>query len=182
MDPPTQFVVMTGVPGCGKSTLGRSLAERLGLAYLDKDEILESLFDGLGCADGATRQHLSRVADLVFERIARALPGAVLDSFWRHPDSDASSGTPSQWLIDPSYRVLEVFCSCRSEIAATRFLDRARHPGHHDSAWTHEALVAQSSYLLSTLPLGLGLTVEIETSRPYDMESIAKRVASALEV
>jgi shikimate dehydrogenase len=33
-------VVLIGMPGCGKSTLGRMLAERLGMAFVDSDEAI----------------------------------------------------------------------------------------------------------------------------------------------
>jgi adenylylsulfate kinase len=38
------FVMMAGLPGTGKSTLARALAQRLGGAVLDKDEIRAALF------------------------------------------------------------------------------------------------------------------------------------------
>lgn len=176
-----QFVVVSGIPGCGKSTLSMSLAEELGIAYLDKDRILESLFDSLGCPDVATRQRLSRAADLVFERIARTLPRAVLDSFWCHPSSHDSSGTPSHWLLEPAFDVVEIFCHCPPEIAASRFLGRPRHTGHHDSVWTRETLLAQSTSLLSLLPLGLGSVIEIDTSQSIDFQQLVKRLADELK-
>ncbi|WSW11263.1 cytidylate kinase family protein (plasmid) [Streptomyces sp. NBC_01005] len=50
-------------PGSGKSTLARSLARRLGLPAIDKDVILESLYDSLGVGDHAWRNRLSRASD-----------------------------------------------------------------------------------------------------------------------
>jgi adenylylsulfate kinase-like enzyme len=40
----TTWVIFAGLPGTGKSTLARSLAERLGAAILDKDRIRGALF------------------------------------------------------------------------------------------------------------------------------------------
>ena len=39
------FIVVSGLPGSGKSTLGQQLATALGLPFLDKDTILERLFE-----------------------------------------------------------------------------------------------------------------------------------------
>ncbi len=176
-----QFVVVSGIPGCGKSTLGRALAERLDAPFLDKDDILEALFDGLGCSDAEARQRLSRASDRVLEAIAGRCSRAVLCSFWRHPLADTTSGTPSAWLRAPAIRAVEVFCNCRPELAATRFLERTRHAGHLDSAASHASLVAQSRELLRALPLGVGSTLEVDTNGSVDTDRLAERVRIALE-
>jgi predicted kinase len=40
------WVLFAGLPGTGKSTLARTLAERLGAAILDKDRVRSALFPG----------------------------------------------------------------------------------------------------------------------------------------
>jgi predicted kinase len=40
----TSWVIFAGLPGTGKSTLARALAERLGAAILDKDRVRGALF------------------------------------------------------------------------------------------------------------------------------------------
>ncbi len=37
----TRSIVMVGMPGCGKSALGKRLAPRLGLPFLDVDEEID---------------------------------------------------------------------------------------------------------------------------------------------
>lgn len=54
-----RFVIISGVPGCGKSTVGRELAKHLNVPYFDKDDILESLFGELECANEEMRHRLS---------------------------------------------------------------------------------------------------------------------------
>ena len=176
-----RFVVVSGIPGCGKSTLGRALAQRLDTPFFDKDDILEALFDGLGCRDGEARQRLSRAADRVFESVARSCSKAILTSLWRHPSADATSGTPSGWLRDSNIRTVEVFCRCLPELAAKRFLERSRHEGHCDSAWSHATLVARARELATVLPLGVGTTIEVDTTDSIDTDMLAERVRTALE-
>ena len=93
-----RFVIVTGLPASGKSTVGRSVAEALGLPLLDKDEILEALFEALGVGDAPWRTRLSRAADQVLQRLALQSNGAVIASWWRHPLSRVSSGTSTDWL------------------------------------------------------------------------------------
>ena len=42
----TTWVLFAGLPGTGKSTLARAIAERLGAAVLDKDRVRGALFQG----------------------------------------------------------------------------------------------------------------------------------------
>src|SRR3954447_25374796 len=93
-----RFVVISGLPGSGKTTLGRRLAHALSLPLLDKDEILEALFDSPGVGDSQWRNRLSRSADVVFQRLADQTSGAILASFWKHPQVSGESGTPTGWL------------------------------------------------------------------------------------
>jgi predicted kinase len=150
------FIVVSGIPASGKTTVGRALAGHLGWAFLDKDEFLEALFDERGCSSRAERSRLSRRADRAFESAARERDRAVLTSFWRPPGARSESGTPVEWLLEERFRVLEVVCRCSPVVAARRFLRRSRHVGHHDDAWTEAALVAQGEQVQARLPLGLG--------------------------
>jgi uridine kinase len=49
------FVVISGLPGSGKTTLGRRLAPVLNLPLIDKDDILDRLFELKGSASSAAR-------------------------------------------------------------------------------------------------------------------------------
>ncbi|PYQ55408.1 MAG: hypothetical protein DMF53_28200 [Acidobacteria bacterium] len=81
----SRFLIATGLPASGKSTVGSAVAAALALPFLDKDEILEALFESLGVGDAPWRARLSRAADQVLERLAPRSQGAVIASWWRHP-------------------------------------------------------------------------------------------------
>ena len=67
------FVVMSGLPASGKSRLGAAIAPLLGLALLDKDDFLETLFERDGTGDAAWRERLSRRSDDLFRAEAMAV-------------------------------------------------------------------------------------------------------------
>jgi len=173
-----RFVVVSGLPASGKSTLGASLARALGWPFLDKDDFLESLFEEHECPDAAARQRLSRIADERLRREALRRTRAVLCSHWRRPESPARSGTPTDWLRRPDLRILEIVCECPLEVAAARFRERTRHPGHHDGSRTDDALREQFDRLTAEYPLRLGVVLELDASRPIDAGAVAGRIGA----
>jgi glucokinase len=177
---PRPFLIISGLPASGKTTLGHCLAQALYLPFLDKDEILEALFEGLGVGDAEWRNRLSRSADVVLQRVAGQTAGAVLASFWRHPQATGESGTPTGWISALSGRVVEVHCVCPAEIAAERFLARKRHDGHLDRDKRNDDLVANFGRLAALGPLGLGPLVTVDTGRSVDFDGVLRHVEELL--
>lgn len=175
------FLVMSGLPGSGKTTLGRSLAHALNLPMLDKDEILEGLFESLGVGDAEWRSRLSRSADEVLRRLALQSSGAVLASFWRHPQSTGESGTPTSWLNALPGPVIEMYCACSAETAAERFLARQRHCGHLDDQKNPADVAAGFVQLESLGHLGVGALIRVDTGVAVDVETVVNRLLECLE-
>lgn len=69
MHRPELTLVLVGMPGCGKSTVGRHLARRLGLDFQDSDHVIEQR---LGCS---IRDYFAREGEAAF----RDLEEQVLD-------------------------------------------------------------------------------------------------------
>ena len=130
---PRLFVLVSGLPASGKTTVARAVGPLLGLPVIDKDDILDALFEAEGTGDSAWRRELSRRSDVLFRAEAEASSGAVLTSFWHTPGMDASSGTPTDWVLRLSPFVVGLHCVCPPEVAADRFLTRQRHRGHLDA-------------------------------------------------
>lgn len=57
------YVVASGLPASGKTTLARRLTSALELPLIDKDDILDRLFEERGIGDPAWRRRLSRESD-----------------------------------------------------------------------------------------------------------------------
>jgi hypothetical protein len=171
------FVVISGLPASGKSRLARRLGPALNLPIIDKDDILESLFESKGIGDAAWRRTLSRESDEIFQRQAMAAAyGAVLASFWRVPGMPSDSGTPTEWLLTLSTHLINVHCDCDAETAADRFFSRRRHPGHLDDGASRDEVLT-SFRNLSTLPcLDIAKRIDVDTSDEPNLEDVVRKV------
>ena len=174
-----RFVIVTGLPASGKSTIARRLSAALALPLLDKDEMLEGLFDDHGIGDDAHRGALSRVADKELETRAMSLPAGVLVSWWRHPRSLVESGTATDWLSRLAAKLVELHCRCRPEVACERFFARVRHPGHLDSARDRAEELARFRAFASFGAIGLGAVIEVDTEQPVDVGRLIRAIAGA---
>lgn len=174
--PLSQFIIVTGLPASGKSTLGRAVAAALALPMLDKDEILEALFENRGIGDAEWRRKLSRLADEELRTKAFQLKGAVLSSWWRHPLSHVESGTPVDWLASLPGKLIELHCLCSPRIAAERFLARRRHEGHLDRDKSSSEVLASFEEQSLLGPLRIGRLVQACTESQLDLSAIVREI------
>ncbi len=174
------FVVISGIPGSGKTALGRKLAAALRLPFYDKDEILERLFESEGVGDATWRRKLSRKSDEELKRLVTASAGAVVVSFWQTEKTGKQSGTPVEWIGQLSGRVFEVYCACDPIVAAGRFNERQRHAGHLDQRKL-AADPARFIHLASAGPLGLGNVLVVDTSGACDIEVVADNICDRVD-
>ena len=175
------FIVISGIPGSGKTRLGCQLAAALNLSFLDKDDFLERLFAQHGTGDAAWRRKLSRESDALLEREAAASSGAVLVSFWHQPGMSSDSGTPTAWLLSLSQCLVHVHCVCAPEMAAARFLQRKRHRGHLDRDTTPADLVANLRVLATLGRLDIPESLDVDTNDELKLDVLLARVHAAFK-
>jgi shikimate kinase len=77
-----RLVVLVGLPGSGKSTVGRQLARRLGLAFTDVDHVIEQR---AGCS---IRDFFEREGEAAF----RDIEEQVIDDLTRAPTGILATG------------------------------------------------------------------------------------------
>jgi AAA domain len=174
------FVVISGIPGSGKSTLARRLAPALGLPLLDKDTILERLFEFKGVGDLAWRRALSRESDLLLRDEAAASNGAVLVSHWHLPGMAADSGTPTNWLAELPGEIVNVHCECDAEVATERFLRRNRHVGHLDNRRLRPDLLSDIRAVADLGWLNIVRRVSVDTTEAMGLEALLREIHKAL--
>jgi Shikimate kinase len=176
-----RFVIVSGLPASGKSTVGQAIGSGLGLPFLDKDSVLESLFENASPTDAQGRNELSRLADASFREQALLAAGAVLVSWWKHPHSLAASGTPTHWLNSLHGTLVEVHCVCAPPVAVERFLARKRHSGHLDGQRSRSQLLVQFNQQASLGPMGIGPLVQVYTDCAVDLGALLPKVNHAFE-
>lgn len=76
------YVVLSGPPASGKSTLGAALTVELLLPLLAKDTLKQGLVDVLGAEDVEASRRLGRAAVVALLEVAREARSGVLDSVW----------------------------------------------------------------------------------------------------
>ena len=81
---------LVGLPGSGKSTIGRQLGRRLGLLSIDSDHVVE---ERLGCS---IREFFEREGEARF----REIEAQVIDELTAGPDSIVSTGGGSVLRAD----------------------------------------------------------------------------------
>jgi len=130
---PGRVIVVTGLPGTGKSTLARELASRYDMPLLAKDFIKEPLLDVLGATDAAYSRKLSDASFATLFRLAaewvRGGHDFILEGNFRPGAHEA----PLLAALG-SASLAQVLCSvpeaARLARLAARENDPSRHAGH----------------------------------------------------
>ncbi len=170
-------MVVTGVPGSGKTTLARDLAPALGLPLFSLDAIKESLFETLGARDREWSLQLRQAALEILWTLLRDSPrGAIID-LWLDPRRDdgvAQAGIANVGLTCS----IEVMCEVPRTVAAGRYAERRRHPGHLPPDEETLARIREAADIIA--PLGLTHTLRVNTSRPVDVTQLARQLHDLL--
>jgi predicted kinase len=167
------YVVVSGPPGSGKTTVARAIAAELGLPLFAKDTVKEALMDALGLPDPETSQRLGGASVAVLVALAADNGRGVVESTWQRSLALAD-------LTRLRGPICEVFCRCPPETARARVAARAehRHPGHHDLLRLGDDLWsgARAEPIAGPWPV-----VEVDTSGDFDAGPVVQAVRAALD-
>lgn len=165
----TPLVVVTGVPGAGKSTLAAALAERLGTFPISLDAIKEEL---AADAPDTPRDWLRWDAEHEVVRRLEAVGGEAVLDIWVAPRRDVER---VRELLRPWWgRLVEVRCQVPAEIAVERYAARDRGLPHLPP--DPETLDRIREAALHPQQLGAPRTVVVDTSRPVALGDVVSAV------
>ena len=164
------YVVVSGPPASGKSTLAPALATALELPLLAKDVVKDALVDVLGAPDLSRSRELGRAAVHVLLAVARTAGRGVLEGVWFD-----YARAPLAALPGP---LVEVFCRCAPDVLRARYAARSTSRGagyfdldrNPDELWNTE---------VGTPVAGDWPVLEVDTSGAVDVAGLAARIVAA---
>ena len=126
--PPHMLILMAGLPGTGKSTLSRALADRLGGTVLDKDEIRAALFPASDIEYSAEQDDfcmavMLKVAGYIFRKDLKRKVFIDGRTFSRAYQLKRATGYAD--ALGQPWRVVE--CVCSEESARQRIEQDRQH-------------------------------------------------------
>ncbi len=182
------LIIITGLPGTGKTTLGKKLAEEFRLPFICKDDIKELLFDSLGWKDREWSKKIGGVSyDILYfitESLLRAEKSLIVETNF-NPKFAEKRFLDLKKKYD--FTPFQIRCITDGEILFDRFTKRTnsdnRHPGHIDAGSLDEWRPILLQGKIEAMDIG-GEIFDIDTSdfNKVNFKELVSAVKSATSV
>ena len=162
-----KLIIINGLPGTGKTTIAKPLADTLGFSLISKDTIKEFLFDTIGVGDREWSKTLGKVSSEFLYSLADELLSKGHSVIIESAFEPTYAKLNIQKYIDLyNPEVFEIYCTTAKDVRRKRFQDRnesgARHVGHSD----HANYLSENDEepIEKFAPINLGKLIEIDTT------------------
>ena len=135
-----RLIIVTGLPGSGKTEIGKRIAREFSFPIVHKDDIKELLFDRLGWKDRSWSKKRSLASyDLMtcfLESQLSAGKSCIAEANFRAGEHEDRFN-----LFVQKYhcQIIQILCFAEGPVLWERFQNRKRHPGHVD-VLTHDEM------------------------------------------
>lgn len=181
------LIIVNGLPGAGKTTLAKRLAQDVRLPVFSRDGFYETLYDALAGDTYELPPSLGSASFSLLYAIAGTVLAAgqslIVEGFFGRPDLRTAEIMRLQHQHD--FEPFQILCKAEGAVLLERFLARMgsedRHAGHSDKVWLEQNRERLLRGLLPPLVLG-GQVIEIDTttSDSFDYDALLRQVRSAL--
>jgi predicted kinase len=141
--PRSLLIIITGLPGTGKTHLGKLISSKYHIPFFSRDTFKELIFDVLGHDDRVWSQKVGAASyDIMYHVLEENLKSGqkLIAETYFHSKSVDKKFAEFQKKYD--FDVLQINCITNSDILIDRFIQRAnsseRHPGHADLDYFEE--------------------------------------------
>lgn len=128
-------ILILGLPGAGKTTLGKKIATSLRLPFISKDDIKIKLFDVYGWKDREASKQAGMasfgIMDYFTEEQIKHGNSLILESTFNPEYDDARF---QAWQKEYGVRYVQLYCYADADVVRERFVKRAKTDTRHVSA------------------------------------------------